>query len=423
MDLKSLFVAIMLLAGTSSFSQNLVSGKIIDESSGNPVIDAHIQLASGFTTSSDSLGKFHLTISKFPAVIRITHVSYGQSDVTIDNWPEQILIIRIQKMVSYVGEVQVTAKRLDILTEKDDFSLQDFAFDDQNLWMIGYLNNQANKGRLWLANSFGDTICSISVHHPEGLYKDVFGNVHLLGQDSVFQLFAHKDTIHRLYPAGKAEFFALMAPIRSAFNGKLVYSEYLPQTEGLHIYYRTSRTDTLFLLNIMRDSLEELQQEDDYVGYSWSAGQDFRANQRMGQRKLNKHRLINRKVKAPLFSLNDSLWIFNFYKDSLLGYDSFGKLHKSIPIDFHRKKYYSGSDYFSFKILTDELVNKAYCLLRNNMEWQISEIDLKTGKLLPDVPLPNFPGMDRITVFRNAIYFLYPEKKYPFYSRLYRFQL
>lgn len=75
-------------------------------------------------------------------------------------------------MVSEIGEVQ------------------DFAFDNEHLWLLGYLKNQATQGRLWLANWFGDTISSIPVQNPERLYTDFFGNVHLVMRDSVYQVYS-----------------------------------------------------------------------------------------------------------------------------------------------------------------------------------------------------------------------------------------
>jgi len=53
----------------------------------------------------------------------------------------------------------------------------------------------------------------------------------------------------------------------------------------------------------------------------------------------------------------------------------------------------------------------------------VSHVAYGQSEISKDVMLPNFPGMAQITVSNNAVYFLYPEKKYPYYVRLYRYQL
>lgn len=159
-----LIITLLCLIVTGVISQGqTLSGIIVDEITKQPVSDSHISMANGIATVSDSSGRFTIAVEKVPVILRITHVSYGHSDITIDRWPEDLLIIRLRKIVADLEEVQITAERMRILTEKDDFSLQDFAFDENNLWMLGYINNRPQRGRLWLANHYGDTIHSIPV--------------------------------------------------------------------------------------------------------------------------------------------------------------------------------------------------------------------------------------------------------------------
>lgn len=423
MSHKFKLIAFILFVGMNAFSQGKkLTGTVIDQYTGQAVTNAHVMLPNGKASITDSLGVFSVEVKKMPIVIRISHISYGQSDVKILNWPEDQLVIRIEKMTSQINEVQVSGERLRILTEKDDFSLKDFAFDDKHLWMIGSINNESRKSRLWLADLDGDTLKSMVWKHPKKLILDVFGNVHLVDQDSIHQLFTDRDEIFIVSTLAKDEFYKTMSPIKAAFGNKLIYSTFLPQTEGLYTYYRTGGTDIPYMLNSIRDVEEEFRQEDDFIGYSWSAGQDFKASFAMGQRKLHSKLLINRKVVAPVFVLRDTLWIMNLYDDSLLAYNNEGQFAKAISIKFHRKNYLLGTEYFRFKILKDKLSGQAFFLLRRNMKWAISQIDLSSGKLLEQIPLPNYPGMEKITINRNSVYFLYPEKKYPYYTRLFKFQ-
>ncbi len=410
-----------LLYGLGGYSQNTLSGIIIDEKSGKPVSDAHIMPANGSATISDSLGQFSILVNKMPVTIRITHVSYGQSDNTIKQWPEGILVIRIQKMISHLDEVQISGARMRVLTEKDDFSLQDFAFDENNLWMIGYTNNQANKGKLFLANEFGDTMSSVPIRGAEQLYKDAFGHIHLVLRDSVHQLFClDNDSIILIHPAEKKEFMALMEPIQVSFSNKLVYRNVIQHTEEVFIYYYDEAYKGPKFLTHVKDSLEVLRKWMDRL--SGSMWLDLRKTRYwMPNTKIAD--IYDGSVKTPMFSLNDSLYIVNRIKDSLLSYDQNGKFAGSVAISFHKDIKLGNTDYKEFQFLVDNKMGIVYTLERKTAGWTINPLDIKKGISNSALSLPNFAGMTGITVFNNAVYFLYYEKKHPYFTRLYRFQL
>ncbi|MBT5426636.1 MAG: hypothetical protein HOK84_10590 [Bacteroidetes bacterium] len=399
----------------------LVSGKLIDEITGDPVPDAHIMLPAGTGVVTNTEGLFQLEVKKAPFSLRITHVSYGQTEIHFDQLPQATLILRIQKMISHVGEVQVTAERLRILTEKEDFSLQDFAFDHQFLWMLGYTNNQANRGKLFLANEYGDTLASVRVKGAEQLYKDVFGDVHLILRDSAIQLFSPDSaSITFLYTIDKKTFLATMEPILSGFSNKLVYRNVIPHNEEVYLYYYSDSTlGPQFLTHIV-DSLEALRKKLDKVtGSMWLVLKSTRYW--MPNTKIA--RIYDDFVRTPLFSLNDSLYIVNSVKDSLLIYDQYAHFTGSLPINFHKDSSLGDIDHKEFNFLPDNRFGKVYLLERKFAAWSLCPLDHHTGKVLPKILLPDFAGMTGITVYNNAVFFLYHEKKHPYYTRLYRYQL
>lgn len=422
MIFKLKLIALFLFIGFNSFSQNRnLSGIVKDVSSGKPVSDAHIMLTNGRTTISDSLGFFSISVEKMPVTLRITHLSYGQSDVKVRNWPKDRLVIRIQPMISSLDEIQISAERLRILTKKDDYSLQDFAFDESHLWMIGYVNNHANKGRLFLANQFGDTISSKSIQGAESLYKDVFGQVHIVMSDSVYQLFCTDSSeICLLYPMEKSRFMSIMSPIVAGFSNKLVYRNTIPKNEEVYIYYYDEKKDGPQYLTHIVDSLEAIRKEFDIItGSMWLELKSTRYW--MANSKIAK--IYEGEVRAPMFSLNNSLFIVNGIKDSLLVYNTEGRFIESVPISFHKDMFIGQVDYKEFKFLPDKSTEKVYILERKTAGWSIYPLDINTGHILPSIPVPNFAGMTKITVYNNAVYFLYYEKHFPYYTRLFRFQL
>lgn len=412
----------------------VISGQLIDADTGEPVIAAHIIKPDSTGGYSGRDGYFRVTCDRLPLILRISHITYGETEITIEPPLPEELVIRLEKAVSQVGEVQVTGERMRILSEKEDFTIQDFAFDQTKLWMIGYLNNQANQGRLWLCDWYGDTLSSLPVRAPQQLFRDVFGSVHLIMRDFAYQLYAYHDSIIVVDSVNLMQFSQTMEPIKAGFNGKLVYQTFLPQQEGLHTYYYGTDDAEPRFLACIRDTLEESRQEYDHVyGPAGARLQslammtdDFQrasAMLAMGQHKLTKDFVVNRTVKTPLFAVRDTLYLIHLYKDSLLSYGPDGQFKAGIPIDFHRDSLLFARFYKSSQFLVDPIADRVFNLERTNLNWDLRELDIHTGQLLPPIPLKEFPGMYRVTAFGGAIYFLYPEKKWPYYTRLYRFQL
>jgi hypothetical protein len=433
MPKRILVLALTLLVGLGAYSQHKISGIIIDEESGKPVPDAFVIQENGAAVVSDSAGQFSIELRNIPAKIKVSHVSYGQSEINIEKLPQGILVIRIQKMISNLEEVQISAERMRILTEKDDFSLQDFAIDSTHLWMLGYINNRPKNGRLWLANLFGDTIRSIPVEKPEKLYRDVFGNVHLFINDSVFQLFGTDDSIGFVDIISKEMFLEILDPIKAFYSDKLIYQKYLPYQEGLHTYYYSTDDPQPRFLTCTRDTVMEALQEDEFVygRYAGAISAIMNASsqgdklwfwQQLVGRKKIKHLVFYRGIKTPMIGAGDVLYILNQFKDSLLSYDTAGQFAGAIYVDFHRFVALKSRNYKDFRFIYDQAGNEVYYLEKKNVGWKFCGLNTQNGKL-EDIPLPDFAGMTSVTVNNNAVYFLYPEKSYPFYTRLYRFQL
>ncbi len=124
-----------------------------------------------------------------------------------------------------------------------------------------------------------------------------------------------------------------------------------------------------------------------------------------------------------LFVSNDSLFVLNFMKDSLLCYSPEGVFQRSVPIDFHKEIKLGGIDYRELEFIHDPITHKIFLTEREIAGWRLYPVDQQTGKLLTQIQLPDFAGMSGIRVYNNAIYFLYHEKLHPYYTRLYRYQL
>jgi len=422
--------------GSILMSQVHLFGQIIDQGTSEGISSVHIIKPDGRGSISDEEGFFDLEVDSLPVNLIIRHTAYGESQVHIDYPAPNPLIIRIMKHISQIGQVQVSVERMRILNENMNVSISDFALDNQQLWMLGYRNNQADQGFLWLASSLGDTICSLAFHGAAELFRDVFGNVHLINKDQALQLFGLQDSIVIIDTLSLSEFNRDLRSIKARFTDKLVYQAFLPGKQGLHFFYYDPAEPRPKFLTLVRDSAEEQRHQHDLI-YGVGGEKYFKnvidkeltidrllTYQNISNLKKNRDRIINRDVKAPLIGTSDHLYLFNLYKDSLLTYSADGRLESAIPITFHRRAHsLSGFEYANFDCLHDPISNQIYLLTKQSSGSELVPFDTSTGMPGSSLNLPRLSGMTKVKVWGYAAYFLYADKTAPGYNRLYRLQL
>ena len=418
-----------IISNFSGISQDVrINGIIIDKQTSKPIEDVYVAWEKGQMILTGSDGAFSINISKFPAKLTFSHLSYGLTEISLPKKPEDPFYIRLDPEPSKISEVQISGERLRILTQHNDYSIIDFEFDKNYVWMLGYVDNQVNKQRLFLASPYGDTICTIPVKRVERLYRDAFENVHLLSRDSAFQLFSPGDSIELLYSSGRKRFDEIMGEIMCGFDNKLVYK--IQSRYNLELYYLTSEDTYRHHLTFLSDTIGKISDEharkhDENVILAGQAGllDMWKYLGRYTKKGTKIARMAKPPVPMELFTYMDTLFVLNFLKDSLLCYSPEGKFVRSVPVDFHYEKKLTSIDYKELEFVTDPITSKVYLTERRIAAWVLHPFDTITGKLLPEILLPDFAGMTGIRAYNEAIYFLYHEKLFPYFTRLYRYQL
>ncbi|MFA6128394.1 MAG: hypothetical protein WC699_13920 [Bacteroidales bacterium] len=414
------------------FSQTIeIRGLLIDKITGQPVSEAHVTSSTGKVAVTDGSGHFTLSIPGIPETIHITHVSYGILQYPVTKKPVGPLVILISPAVTTLDEVQISGERMRILTKKDQFSVQEFVIEEGVIWFLGFINNQAGLQRLFLANLYGDTLASIPVKQADKLYHDVFHAVHIVFKDTVYQLYhTEGNQIEFLYPMATEPFFSLMGEIELAIDQKLIYSKALNGRSSRCVYYVQKDDPVRYQLAVLQDTIEAGQQRvaqkmDPLMVY-WNIPElenMWTSIYRYNKRGTRFDKVINRPVPYEVFQANNDLFIINFFKDSLLVFAADGKFKQAIPIDFHKETSADGVMYKKLTCLTDPVTQKVFVLEKHLSSWALSALNTTAGKTEQPVHLPDFPGMDGLCVYDNAVYFTYQEKVHPYYNRLYRYQL
>jgi hypothetical protein len=422
------FLIVALSSGENCSGQTYtIRGRIIDETTKMGIADAHISSAASYTIT-DSAGYFRLSVKTLPVTLKISHISYGTFEQVVTGITKEVLVISIRQEVTNLDEVQVSGKRLMILTRSEPYSVQEFEIGQKMIWFIGMINNRPDQKRLFLANLFADTLCSIPVSGQVSLYRDVFNNVHLVEKDTVYQLYTSgKDGIGLLYPYETGSFFKMMDGCELALDQKLVYVRRSPDLSGTQVFYIRENDPVKHVLASMVNSTLNMQRRtaakiDSYV-IRWGRPElidIWSTIYRYNKRGTRFDRVVNPPVPASVFRNDRNLFIINYLKDSLLKYSLEGEFLGAMTIGFHKEEFYTDERFRKLKFFTDPYSHRVYMLENLTGRWILEQLDPDRGVVIRTIPLPDYPGMERIQIYDNAVYFLYQEKTFPYYSRIFR---
>ena len=126
-----------------------------------------------------------------------------------------------------------------------------------------------------------------------------------------------------------------------------------------------------------------------------------------------------KELYAPMFKKNDSLYVFDYYKDKLRTFDVHGTSLDSVSIYHHYQPKNSG---WRKQLIQDRGTGQIYALYEKSGFHQLGLVDTKTGQITEKVRL-NFKYVDKIAVHDNFVYYIYrpyetAQKKFLYRERL-----
>jgi hypothetical protein len=129
--------------------------------------------------------------------------------------------------------------------------------------------------------------------------------------------------------------------------------------------------------------------------------------------------LYYKELYAPLFHRNDTLFIFDYYKDQLFSYDKDGEAIDSIPIYHH---YHPKQTGWKKQLIQDRVTGQIYSVHEKDGNHYVRHVDTQTGELGDMVKL-YYRYVEKIEIRNNKVYYIYRpfesiQKKYLYSEKL-----
>lgn len=219
----------------------------------------------------------------------------------------------------------------------------------------------------------------------------------------------------------KEYFFQYVAPILDTNQSKLYFSNFSNRYPAFD-YFSYDRLDSAYLkiLSIEDELMMELYRSEykwvDVRTKLWAKNKELEtgvdAEIWVGMNYFTQS-IYYKELYAPMFHRNDSLFVFDYYKDYLRLFNSDGNKLDSIPIYHHYDERQTG---WESNLIQDRKTGQIYAIYDRAGYIYLGWINTDTGEINEQVKLQHRYAHD-IQVYNNTVYYIYrefesPDKKY-----------
>lgn len=246
----------------------------------------------------------------------------------------------------------------------------------------------------------------------EELVRDYRGNPHVVCANNVFGIHATREKIG-VSTLSKDYYMTYLAPILDTNKTKLYFSNFNPDYPAFE-YFSYDQLDSSYrkIMHIEDDLMMELYRSEykwvDVRTKLWALNKELQtgidAEIWVGANYFTQS-IYYKELYAPLFHRNDSLFVFDYYKDKLYTYDAKGEALDSVEIYHHYNPKRTG---WKKQLIQDRKTGEIYAVFDRAGYSYIGRVDTKTGEISQQVKL-EFRYIDKIAIHNNFVYYIYRE--------------
>lgn len=406
-----------LFSQDASFKLN---GKVIDNTTKLTLSSVSVQINGTLKgTTTDSNGVFDLTIQEKGALLTFSMLGYENKIIKVNSSSSDTLIVELSEIAQILSEITISSSPIENIIKSKGNNVLDYDFYGDNILLITY-KNHLSKSKLILLDHSLDTLSKIDIpEEPTGLFKDCLGYDHIVCESSIYQIDNDSSGL-KLLPAEPIQSFEkILYPCVAEDSLNLYFSQKYGSVPvggtNFHsfnsanniINYTCINKFTKKKSNLASIADEEMvkkrQEEVEYEQRKLAAGMYTHGSPE--QDRLFFETVMISDVYAPLYKINNSIYIFDYVNSHILRYSSEGKLTQEIDINFHHEKHWK------HQMFIDEKSGKAFAMFDGGGITELKEINLNNGKIDNSYKIP-FVFVKDIKVRDNYIYFIYKTNDY-----------
>ncbi|MCK9205085.1 MAG: carboxypeptidase-like regulatory domain-containing protein, partial [Bacteroidales bacterium] len=377
--------------------------KTIDQAGKEPLSNVNLSITgSRIGTVSGKQGDFSFFIDSLPATLTVSHVGYRTKTILLDKTSFS-LTIYLEPSIGELEEVEIKARGRVAFFKDDFYSVKDYEIDSGIIYLLIYRARLLN-AEIICKNTAGDTLARLPVirFSPNRLFRDCMGYVHVLSNDSGFQIYRRENILYLIHPVELKKFDDVLKNCVASTPETFYFQNII--NKGLSVeYYGINRT-TLIRRSLASVSdekrLKMLRRNQEDLGLLWKTSPPNDRDEFVTWNYV--HKILYRPIKTGLYRIGSYISIFDTPERQLEFYDLEGNY--SYKIGIKTDTIHNGR--WTNEILVDEATEKVYTTYLKNGRCIIYRIDINTGNLRRIFEIIH-PFPQKLRIYDGNAYYLY----------------
>lgn len=396
------------------------NGRILDDKNQSPIEGAFVQIAnSNYQAISNKNGEFSISFPEKKHIsIRIKHLSYATKSCEFniqDTATTLSVVIRLNiKNVSLDSIVIKPNYKPETLAYSGRYSIHDYEFYEDLLILLT-AERGLNNAELKLADYNNKTHYSIKIPSEAGnakeLIKDYMGFINLICEFRIYRV-AVDNLMLILFPIQYEDFNTFIKPIIDTLNNRLIYSDYWREYPLFSYYsYKSESKHREKLITVANTDLHKLYNMEYYYMKprerldAIAIAEAYNIDVKVAAALMTgfTQSLYYDPVYAPLFIMNDTINVFDHYKNLLFHFDKSGNKLDSVSISYNHPKNWRE---WKRLMIKDDVEDKVFAVFAKNGHKYLKEIDHRNGEIKGKYKLI-FHSADKIKARDGYVYYVY----------------
>ena len=420
---KVLICAIFVLIQNVAFCQKtevVNVSVIVSDTAGCVLKDVAIynskQKVIGLTNNS---GTTVISV-RYNDIVMFSHISYEQKKVKISdetvfdkNGKDCKMIVMLQERTNILPEVDIVENAPHLAYQNKEVWVVDYKVGKEGITAI----TTTGRDSYLLHLSFEQDTLSIRQINKkyENIKRDVFGNIHLIGPDSTYQIYSDGGKMQLLYGTTRKKYNETFAPVAALTDSILVTRQSYYSGQEI-VFFKVNRNNkkSEFLCDVYSETKEMAKNwyrdnirlmratiHDTSLFYNpYKKSEDY-YDIKMDLAK----QLMLGEIYVPSFNIDDYIYIFDFQKDAIYKYDIVGNYIERLDIVFHRSFRNSINKDWNNNIILDVARNECYAQFTHDGIVTLKKINLKDGNISDTYTLDAHVFPSNIQVYDGSVFY------------------
>ena len=403
-------------------SQNsiVVKGSVLDKETQLPIANVNIEAISSSSASQTNIkGNYSLVIQKkerytisfkqlgYDNLIKIVDTKVTDDTITLN--------VYLQRKSYILDSVSIIASlKPDTLLGSPKFSIYDFDFYEDKYILLTANKSLAN-AELKLSDNTSKVITTYAVPKEAGIakefYHDYMGYTNLICDNYIYRVNLYHNRFVLLQLSVK-EVNTYLKPIIDTINHQLIFTDYWKDYPQFN-YYSYNEKDSIKQKII---TIEDKELMDSYNFEYWNlTGREKLEARRLAESYKTDKKIISALMTgftksmmytplyAPLFVINDTICVFDHYKNQLYHLNNEGLKIDSTVINYNHPKNWRE---WKNTMLKDDIEKTIFAVYDKNGHKYLKQINHNSGQIMGKYKL-QFHSASKLKIHNGYAYYIY----------------